>query len=97
MGNQISQELQNDYQQNAESANEILTDMVGNLNSKSLQEIGKLSNIGGSQAKYFISYIVHFLYGNDDSLIHPFDPPNEDANIARHNRTQPFTLTTRWI
>ena len=27
MDNQISQELQNDYQQNAESASEILTDM----------------------------------------------------------------------
>jgi DNA uptake protein ComE-like DNA-binding protein len=73
MGNQISQELQNDYQQYMESSNEIFTDMVTNLNSKSLQEIRKLSNIGdrNSQALYFISYIVHFLYGNDDSLIPP--------------------------
>jgi hypothetical protein len=84
VGNQISQQLENDYQQYMESSNEILTDMVGNLNSKSLQEIGKLSNIGSrnSQALYFISYIVHFLYGNEDSLIHPFDPPNEDANMV---------------
>ena len=84
MGNQISQQLQNDYQQYMESSNEILTDMVANLSSKSLQEIGKLSNIGGrnSQALYFISYIVHLLYGNDVSLIPPFGPPNKDANMV---------------
>lgn len=57
MGNQISRQPQNNYQQYMESSNEFLTDMVANLNTKSLEEIGKLFNTGdrNSQALFFIS------------------------------------------
>lgn len=81
MGNQISQQLQHDYQKYMESSNEILSDMAVNLNPQSVEIIRNISNIGGrnSQVLYFITYIIHFLYGNDDSILPPFDSPNVNA------------------
>lgn len=84
MGNQISQQLENDYRQYLESSNEILTGMAVNLNSKSVQEIQRIPKIGSrnSHALYLISYIIHFLYGKDESLTPPFDPPAVDTTMV---------------